>query len=150
MKDYRLKGLAMKHLKLARLVLSFIGISGAFSVLFGAWLAHGAQSLSLGLTSDTITRLEHAHFYQWLHTLALLIVFVGWFKNPNKYLLATILCFISGMILFSGSLYVKSFWNIALLAKTAPWGGILLALGWFNLALFSHKILSAIKLSNIK
>lgn len=127
----------MKQINLARLILSFIGISGAFSVLFGAWLAHGAQNLPL----DTLTRIEHAHFYQWLHTLALLIVFVAWFKSANKYLLATMLCFISGMIIFSGSLYVKSFWNVAFLAKATPWGGILLALGWFNLALFSYKIL---------
>lgn len=128
----------MKQVNLARLILSFIGISGAFSVLFGAWLAHGAQYLPI----DTLTRLEHAHFYQWLHTLALLIVFVGWFKTSNKYLLATIFCFITGILIFSGSLYVKSFWDVGMLAKVAPWGGGLLALGWLNLALFSHKILN--------
>ena len=52
----------MKTIKLAKLLVLFVGISGCFSVLFGAWLAHGGQSLSIALQD----RLSIALQYQFI------------------------------------------------------------------------------------
>lgn len=127
----------MNTAKLARLFLLFIGISGAFSVLFGAWLSHGGQNLPL----QVYKRLSDAHLYQFIHTLALLMVYIWWLKTPSKYLFITMVLFGLGIILFSGSLYIKTYFELMFIGKMAPWGGILLALAWLNLALFSPKIL---------
>lgn len=108
----------------------FIGISGCFSVLFGAWLAHGGQHLPLDIQS----RLANALQYQFIHTLALLAAMVWYSRLPSRRLLAAGICFVLGILCFSGSLYVKTFFDLAAVGKLAPTGGILLASGWLLLA----------------
>jgi len=109
----------------------FIGISGCFSVLFGAWLAHGGQHLPVDIQS----RLANALQYQFIHTLALLAVMVWYSRQPSRRLLAAGASFALGILCFSGSLYAKTFLDLAAIGKLAPVGGILLASGWLLLAL---------------
>ena len=104
----------------------FVGISGAFSVLFGAWLAHGGQALP----EHEQWRLSNALQYQFIHTLALLCTLVCYLYQPSRWLVATALCFCLGILLFSGSLYVKTFLALDVIGKLAPAGGMILALGW--------------------
>ena len=96
-------------------ILIFIGISGCFSVLFGAWFAHAGVNLS----NEVQSRLANALQYQFFHTLALFAVAV-WLQtltgkhNAAKvinllYLSATF--FIAGILLFSSVLYIKTFFD---------------------------------------
>ncbi len=125
-----------------KVMVVFVGISGAFSVLFGAWLAHGGQ----GLAIDVLSRLNSAHQYQFIHTLALFSVIVWYEKQPSSFLLVTALSFCIGMLSFSGSLYIKTFFAYSSIGSLAPFGGILLAFGWLNLAFYGIKILNKKKL----
>jgi len=114
-----------------RTILIFIGISGCFSVLFGAWFAHAGVSLS----NEVQTRITHAWQYQFLHTLALLAIAVWWKglvneNKPIKALYFSAIFFSAGIICFSGSLYVKTFFDFAAIGKLAPIGGMSFALGW--------------------
>ncbi|GAA5130661.1 DUF423 domain-containing protein [Thalassotalea piscium] len=119
----------MNIAKTSRILVIFVAISGCFSVLFGAWLSHAAQSL----VAEQLHRVEIAHQYQMLHTLALLAVIV-WYKVDNtKLLLFSALSFATGILLFCGSLYLKSFFSLSTIGNLAPLGGILLALGWLLL-----------------
>ncbi|QOL24529.1 DUF423 domain-containing protein [Thalassotalea sp. LPB0316] len=107
----------------------FIGVSGSFSVLFGAWLSHAGQ----GLLPADIERLNHAHFYQFLHTIVLLVLYVAYQYRSQLIIALSALLITIGVICFSGSLYVKTFSSYSEITVIAPWGGMSLALGWLVL-----------------
>ncbi|MDO6426813.1 DUF423 domain-containing protein [Thalassotalea sp. 1_MG-2023] len=113
----------MKIDKARKLFIVFVSLSGAYSVLFGAWLSH---------QGDLLPTLKIAHFYQFLHTIALLAVCFFWQSTQPKaaFLTATLLSL--GMLLFSGSLYVKVLFACELIGKLTPFGGILLSLAWLS------------------
>lgn len=117
------KGTLLKYLMI------FVGVSGCFSVLFGAWFAHSGQMLSDNVQSSIKTALE----YQLLHTLALLATLV-WLKTslaankPSKVLLGACLGFLIGILCFSGSIYIKTFFSFSIIGKLTPFGGISLAI----------------------
>jgi len=115
-------------------MLIFIGISGCFSVLFGAWFAHAGVNLS----DEVQSRLVNALQYQFFHTLALLIIAV-WLQtlvgNHNaakvyKSLYLSASFFIAGILFFSGVLYIKTFFDYTPIGKVVPLGGMSFALGW--------------------
>jgi uncharacterized membrane protein YgdD (TMEM256/DUF423 family) len=115
-------------------ILIFIGISGCFSVLFGAWFAHAGVNLS----NEIQSRLANALQYQFFHTLALLVVAV-WLQTlagknnaakVNKSLYLSASFFIVGILFFSGVLYIKTFFDFTAIGKVVPFGGMSFALGW--------------------
>lgn len=113
----------------------FIGISGCFSVLFGAWLAHAAHVLPV----DIQQRLETAHLYQIIHTLALLAILIWYQHNPTKLVKTIAIGFTVGIILFSGGLYMKTISSFIPWGKFAPLGGVTLALSWLALIFVGNK-----------
>ncbi len=128
--------------KQLKFLFAFVGISGAFSVLFSAWLAHAGSALLF----DEQRRLVIAVAMQFIHTLALFIVLV-WLKltlensTVDKVLIKSIYallisayCFFLGILFFSGALYFKTFHLLPFFGKLAPFGGSTLALGWLMLA----------------
>lgn len=115
----------------------FVGISGAFSVLFGAWLAHAGQ----GLPFEQQTRLASALQYQFLHTLALMATIIWYQYKASNYLTWAMLGFALGIVLFSGSLYLKTFLNIDEFSQLAPYGGVTLAISWIIVAIAGKKSL---------
>jgi uncharacterized membrane protein YgdD (TMEM256/DUF423 family) len=121
---------------LMRSMMIFVGISGCFSVLFGAWLAHGGQSLASNVQSSLSTALQ----YQLFHTVALLVCLV-WAKvqSPSKILITACICFLLGVLLFSGTIYIKSIFEIHAIGKLSPIGGVSFALAWLLLALEGKK-----------
>ena len=123
----------MKTVKLIPLLMIFIGISGTFSVLFGAWLAH----VGAGLPQVQRVGLDTALQYQFIHTLALFITLVCYIVQPLKWLIAASLSLVFGIVLFSGGLYLKIIFGLSFFGKLTPLGGSLLALGWFFLCFAS-------------
>jgi len=69
--------------KKALYLLKFVALSGMFSVLFGAWLAH-SQSTYLPKALESLTT---AHQYQVYHTLALLFIVAMYKEYESKALL---------------------------------------------------------------
>ena len=118
-----------------RFLMVFVGISGCFSVLFGAWLAHAGQALELSVQ----TRLASALQYQFIHTLALLAVIIWYQQQASKSLLIVASGFVLGILAFSGSLYLITFLMIDEIGKLAPIGGSILALSWLFVALAGRK-----------
>lgn len=110
----------------------FVGISGCFSVLFGAWISHTNQILLPSVQSNLATALE----YQFIHTLALFVTLV-WLKSVTntKLLLVASGAFIVGILCFSGVIYIKSFFELPMIGKLTPFGGISFAVGWLLLAI---------------
>ena len=107
-------------------------IFGALAVAIGAYGAHGGAKYLNEVTSITFSK---AVRYQMYHTFALLIVGVMMHQMPKqaKLLLVSGVAFISGILLFSGSLYLIIFAHLDM-GYVTPTGGTAFILGWFAMA----------------
>jgi uncharacterized membrane protein YgdD (TMEM256/DUF423 family) len=116
----------MKLITVAKLLMIFVGISGCFSVLFGAWLAHGGQSLPLASQERLMTALT----YQFFHTLALMLTIILYKLHEKAIVLIAGILFVVGIVFFSGSLYIRTLFDVLSIGKLAPLGGLSFALAW--------------------
>ena len=85
-----------------RKFLILAGISGALAVALGAM---GAHALKNNLPAENLQTYETAVKYQFYHTLALLLVYLLLEKNNSTHLRYAAAFFVTGIILFSFSLY---------------------------------------------
>ncbi|AOZ93832.1 DUF423 domain-containing protein [Paenibacillus crassostreae] len=100
----------------------------ALSVGIGAFGAHLLEPI---IGDDAIGVYETGVHYHMIHGLALLLVAlaVGQIGESRKLYWAGYL-FITGIILFSGSLYVLSISGIKVLGAITPLGGVAFIAGW--------------------
>lgn len=125
---------------MARLFLAIASILGALSVAGGAF---GAHALKGKLTETALGSFETGVRYQMYHAIALLIVALLIAQYPDiKSLVTTGWCFVAGVVLFSGSLYGLSLFDIKALGPITPLGGAAFIAGWIGLALTSSKLFS--------
>ena len=123
--------------------LAFSGFSGAMAVALGAMGAHYLkQLLEAGyITSANLQAFETGVKYQIYHTIALLIIGLLSEKFNSKTLQKAGFCFMIGIVLFSGSLYLLSTASLIGLTKThwlgpiTPIGGLFFIIGWILLGL---------------
>lgn len=105
---------------------------GLLGVALGAFGAHALKDmLSAAGRLDTY---ELAVRYQFYHALALLAVGLLQQNSVSKYLKTSSIFFLSGTVLFSGSLYLLCFTGSTAFAMVTPFGGVLLIFGWVFLA----------------
>lgn len=111
-------------------------LTGALFGLLGVALgAFGAHALKDMLTaSGRLDTYELAVRYQFYHAFALLAVGILQHYLISKYLKIASIFFLSGTLLFSGSLYLLCFTNSTAFAMATPFGGVLLIFGWVFLA----------------
>ncbi|GGK81608.1 DUF423 domain-containing protein [Rufibacter glacialis] len=101
-------------------------------VMIGAFGAHGLAKL-LTETGRTDT-FETAVKYQMYHALGLLLVGVLMTQFPSATGLSVSgICFLLGILIFSGSLYILCLTGITWLGAITPIGGLFLIAGWLNL-----------------
>jgi uncharacterized membrane protein YgdD (TMEM256/DUF423 family) len=104
--------------------------SGALAVMLGAFGAHGLKDLLA--QNGTAGIWEKAVFYHFIHTVMLFILAQ---RQPLK--AGPWWCFCSGILVFSGSLYLLALTNLHWLGAITPIGGLGLIAGWVWLALAS-------------
>ena len=127
--------------------LVFSGFSGAIGVALGAMAAHFLKSkLETGLiTEANLQAFETAAKYQIYHSLALLILALLVDKFDSKLISKVGYCFMAGIVLFSGSLYLLSTANLIglsdmlWLGPITPIGGLFFIAGWLLLAFAGMK-----------
>ncbi len=109
-------------------------VLGIFSIVLGAFAAHGLEKV---LTKEAVDTFETGVRYQMYH--ALLLFFLGnasVLKNKTKQFIWIFI--VSGVILFSGSIYglatneLTSF-DFNKVALLTPIGGLLLIISWLFL-----------------
>lgn len=106
---------------------------GLLGVALGAFGAHALKDMLLASgRSDTY---ELAVRYQFYHAFALLAVGILQHFMISKYLKTASIFFLTGTLLFSGSLYMLCFSGSIAFAMVTPFGGVLLIFGWVFLAL---------------
>jgi len=105
---------------------------GALSVMLGAFAAHGLKNM---LAAGDLQIFETAVRYQFYHVFALLAAGILYAAFPGKLLVWAGKLFITGMILFSGSLYVLCYvkYNeipLNWIGAITPFGGAAFIAGW--------------------
>ncbi len=106
-------------------------INGFIAVAAGAFAAHGLQAR---LDAPMLEVFETGARYQMYHALALGLTALALRANADKRLTAAAVCFLIGIILFSGSLYVLALSGITWLGAITPLGGVAFLAGWGLLA----------------
>ena len=101
-------------------------VSGFTTVALGAFGAHGLKST---ISAEMLEIFKTGIFYQFVHTIVLLILSV---TNFIKGKISSIL-FLLGIILFSFSLYLYSTSGIKILAMITPVGGVCFLIGWLGI-----------------
>ncbi|SMG34811.1 Uncharacterized membrane protein YgdD, TMEM256/DUF423 family [Marivirga sericea] len=120
-----------------KLIIIIGSISGAISVILGAF---GAHALKDSLTaSGRLDTYETAVKYQMYHSLALILLGILMIHFQHKYLSYASYSFIIGTIIFSGSLYLLCATGISKLGAITPIGGLFLIAAWVLLAIGIYK-----------
>lgn len=110
-------------------ILFVAGISGALAVGLGAFGAHALKEI---LAQNGYTEVfKTANQYHFYHTFALFLIAL--LPNPEKYKWA-VYSFFTGILLFSGSLYMLAVSKIGILGAITPFGGVFFIVGWILLA----------------
>jgi uncharacterized membrane protein YgdD (TMEM256/DUF423 family) len=121
-----------------KLFLTFAAIAGGIAVLLGAMAAH---QLRQQMPAAALEVFETAVRYQFYHVFALLAVGILSERIPGKWMNRSGSCFIGGILLFSGSLYMISALMAAgtsipmSLGILTPLGGVFFILGWIFLVI---------------
>jgi uncharacterized membrane protein YgdD (TMEM256/DUF423 family) len=116
--------------------LSFGAILGALAVALGAFGAHGLKKI---VPPETVSTFQTGVQYQMYHALALLAVAIIYERVSNKLIRSAGTCFIIGIILFSGSLYILTLLKATETAglngigMITPFGGLFFIAGWLLL-----------------
>ena len=111
---------------------------GALSVMLGAF---GAHALKSKLPVDTLEIFETAVRYQFYHVFALLAAGMLAQYFPGSLITWSGRLFIAGIILFSGSLYLLTYFKAAgnqhmnWLGAITPVGGLCFIGGWILVAI---------------
>ena len=117
---------------MSRIFVILSGALGLTAVALGAFGAHGLRARFEALP-DGVKRLEWWHtaaHYHLVHAVAL--GFVAWLAHRGAGAPATAAgwCFVAGVTLFSGSLYLMTLTGQAKLGAITPIGGLLMMVGW--------------------
>ena len=114
------------------LLLALGAVSGAISVMLGAF---GAHALKVRLSADALAAFQTAVQYQMVHSLALIAVGLWLLRHPEDMLSRyAALAFCFGILFFSGSLYGLTLGGPRWLGPVTPIGGTLFIAGWLLFA----------------
>jgi uncharacterized membrane protein YgdD (TMEM256/DUF423 family) len=110
-------------------------ILGFLGVALGAFGAHGLRSR---LSPEMLAVFETGVRYQMYHVFALLMVAsaIG-HLGPARLLMIAGWAFVSGILIFSGSLYALALTGTTIFGAITPIGGLGFLIGWACLALFA-------------
>ncbi|MCG9664421.1 DUF423 domain-containing protein [Vibrio mediterranei] len=125
----------------SRFLVIVASISGLLSVALGAFAAHGLKKI---LSSYLIGVFETGVTYQFIHTLAILLcaLLATIVSNPNsrKAFHRAAICFIIGILFFSGSLYALALTGVKWFGPITPMGGVMFMVGWAFLAYAGYQM----------
>ncbi|WP_413793083.1 MULTISPECIES: DUF423 domain-containing protein [unclassified Pseudomonas] len=113
---------------------AFFGFTG---VALGAFAAHGLKNR---LSADYLAIFHTGVTYQLVHTLALLGVALLATHIPGRVVTWAGICFVIGILLFSGSLYLLTLTGISKLGIITPFGGVAFLIGWLCLGLAAWRL----------
>ena len=117
-------------------------VLGVLAVTLGAFGAHGLKKI---VPPETLGTFETGVRYQFYHTLALLAIAILFEKFPLRSIRYAGICFITGIVLFSGSLFLLTLLQatntvgLRGIGAITPIGGVFFIVGWVCLFLGVRK-----------
>jgi uncharacterized membrane protein YgdD (TMEM256/DUF423 family) len=109
-------------------------IIAVFSALIANALgAFGTHVLKGSITPSYLAVFQTGVQYQFYHSLALLLTALFLFHIRNKWITASGIAFIGGIIVFSGSLYLLTITELKWLGVITPLGGLSFLIAWILL-----------------
>ncbi|MCA1647794.1 MAG: DUF423 domain-containing protein [Chloroflexi bacterium] len=118
-----------------RLFLTLAAVSACLAVAAGAF---GTHALRDRLSADMLQVFQTGVTYQMYHALGLLavgILLARFSVDGSVWLTSAGWLFVTGSVLFSGSLYALSLTGISWLGAITPLGGVAFLVGWLGLAI---------------
>jgi uncharacterized membrane protein YgdD (TMEM256/DUF423 family) len=106
-------------------------VAGFIGVAFGAFGAHGLRGR---LSPEMLSVFETGVRYQMYHALALLLTAIVAGRADGRAVAAAGWLFVTGIALFSGSLYVLAVTGVTAFGAITPIGGVAFLAGWVCLA----------------
>src|SRR5258705_7770872 len=104
------------------------GILGGLAVILGAFAAHSLREI---LSAEQLQIFHTGVEYQFYHSLALIAVGILYQNFKNLWIRYSGYAFFTGIILFSGSLYVlATFSSLSYFGIITPIGGLCFIAGW--------------------
>jgi uncharacterized membrane protein YgdD (TMEM256/DUF423 family) len=127
--------------------LTTIGVLGAIAVGLGALGAHFLKGkLATGLiTIDQLNGFDTAVKYQMYHVITMLILYIFSKYHNSRFISWAYNCLLTGIVLFSGSLYFLCTRNLfgaewlKVLGPITPIGGLFFVAGWLFIAAIGLK-----------
>jgi uncharacterized membrane protein YgdD (TMEM256/DUF423 family) len=115
----------------AKLLLCYAGVSLLVATVGGAVGSHALTSLDARALHSFETAVE----FQFFHALGLIaLTLVGLRGIGGRWLFGAAWLIAAGTLLFSGSIYAKTFGAPAGIVGIAPYGGVALMIGWLLFA----------------
>jgi uncharacterized membrane protein YgdD (TMEM256/DUF423 family) len=110
-------------------------VFGFIGVALGAFGAHGLKNR---VSPEMLAVFETGVRYHMYHVFALLIVAaaIGHIGNARLLTIAG-WSFVTGIVIFSGSLYALALTGTGILGAITPIGGLAFLIGWASLAFFA-------------
>jgi uncharacterized membrane protein YgdD (TMEM256/DUF423 family) len=109
---------------------AFAAINGALAVIAGAFAAHALRGR---LAPDMLEVFDLAARYHIIHALALAVAALAADRLGTSPLRLAAVLFATGIILFSGSLYLLALTGVHHFGFVTPIGGVALIAGWLAL-----------------
>jgi len=97
--------------------------TGFLAVAFGAFGAHGLKNILA--QNGTAAIWEKAVFYHFIHAVMLFLL-----AGRKPFAAGAWWCFLAGIVIFSGSLYLLAVTNEHWLGAITPFGGASFLAGW--------------------
>ena len=118
---------------MTRIFLAIAAALGGISVILGAFASHALKDR---LSERALEIWETGTKHQMYHALALILValLLSRFSGNSTPLIIAGYAFVTGIVLFSGSLYALSLSGIKILGAVTPLGGVAFITGWICLA----------------
>ncbi|MDR3711290.1 MAG: DUF423 domain-containing protein [Puia sp.] len=116
--------------------LSVAALLGALTVALGAFAAHKLKEM---VSPEAVAVFDTGVRYQFYHVFALFLVALLSEKFNNKWMVWAGNCFITGIVLFSGSLYLLTamkateYMGVKYIGIVTPLGGLFFIAGWIFL-----------------
>ncbi len=119
-------------------------VLGALGVALGAFGAHGLKKAAGTEHADLVGTFQTGVQYQMYHALALLAIAVLYGKLSLVWVKRAGTAFVTGVILFSGSLYVLVLLKLndmsaSWVGPITPFGGLFFIVGWICVLIAAAK-----------
>lgn len=117
------------------MIKTFALIAALFGFLAVALGAFGSHALKSRLSNEGMNAWQIGLQYHFFHVFALFALAFLLTQFTHFFLIWSGYCFVGGVLLFSGSLYLLALTAIKQFGAITPIGGLLLLAGWLFLAL---------------